>query len=548
MQNIRDPRSNKGLAYSMQERQRLGIHGLYPPAVQDQNAQAELVLKNIRRLTTDLDKYVYLMHLADRNEKLFYRVLSSNVEEIMPLVYTPTVGEACIKYGLIFNQPKGMFITINDKGHVADVLKNWPVDDVKVIVVTDGERILGLGDLGAQGMGIPVGKLALYTALAGVNPTQCLPITLDVGTNNEKFLADPDYIGLRQRRVTGKDYDDFIDEFITAVKRRFGETCLIQFEDFANSNAFRLLEKYQKKACTFNDDIQGTASVALSGILTAVKVTGKKLKEKTFLFYGAGEAAIGTANLIALALEKEGLTAEEARSKIWLVDSKGLIVKGRPEGGINHEKAPFAKEAPVTKTLADAVDLVKPNALIGCAAQGQTFTKEIIEKMSQLNEQPIIFALSNPTSKAECTAEEAYKYSNGKAVFASGSPFSKVELNGKTFYPGQGNNCYIFPAIGLAAVACSFKHITDEFFLIAAQSLSSQVTQEEMNEGRVYPNLSRIQTVSLQIAIDTAKYAFAQNLCHVYPLPESIEEHIESQVYHTGYQCSMKATWEYPKL
>jgi len=315
MENISNTRLNKGLAFTIQERQALGIHGLLPPVVQTIADQERLVLENLERLATDLDRYVYLMHLLDRNEKLFYKVLSSNVEHIMPLVYTPTVGEACTKYGFIFNQPKGMFISINDKGHVHEVLENWPVDDVKVIVVTDGERILGLGDLGAQGMGIPVGKLALYTALAGVNPKQCLPIQLDVGTNNEKFLQDPNYIGLRQKRVVGQAYDEFIDEFIHAVKRRFGNTCLIQFEDFANANAFRLLTKYQPLACTFNDDIQGTASVALSGLLTAVKVTGNAVKDCTFLFYGAGEAAIGTANLIALEISKQGVPYEKALEK-----------------------------------------------------------------------------------------------------------------------------------------------------------------------------------------------------------------------------------------
>ncbi len=457
------------MAFSVEERQSLGIHGLLPPAVLTLDQQENLVLANLQTLATDLDKYVYLMHLLDRNETLFYKVLSSHVEDIMPLVYTPTVGEACIKYGFIFNQPKGMFITIHDAGNVAKVLDNWPVADVRVIVVTDGERILGLGDLGAQGMGIPVGKLALYTALAGVNPTQCLPVTLDVGTNNQAFLDDQNYIGLRQKRVTGQAYDDFIEEFIQSVKNKFGSSCLIQFEDFANSNAFRLLEKYRNRACTFNDDIQGTASVALAGLLTATRITNLPFIDNIFLFYGAGEAAIGTAQLIVQCMKQRGVSEEDALGKIWLVDSKGLIVKDRPTGGINHEKAPFAKTVAHIETLEDAVAFVKPTVLIGCAAQGRKFTKEILNTMATLNKNPIIFALSNPTVKAECTAEEAYAHTNGNCVFASGSPFNKVDFNGREFFPGQGNNCYIFPAVGLSTIACQIKHIPDELFIVASE-------------------------------------------------------------------------------
>lgn len=336
--------------------------------------------------------------------------------------------------------------------------------------------------------------------------------------------------------------------FFEAAKRKFGNTCLIQFEDFANANAFRLLKKYQDTACTFNDDIQGTASVALAGLLTAVRITKENFVDNTFLFYGAGEAAIGTAELIVLTMIQKGLSEEEARSKIWLVDSKGLIVKDRPEGGINHEKAPFAKVAKPIKSLSEAIDFVKPTALIGCAAQGRMFTKEIIEKMSQLNKNPIIFALSNPTFKAECTAEEAYTYSNGNAVFASGSPFDKVVFNDRTFYPGQGNNCYIFPAVGLAAVSCNFKTIPNELFIIVAESLSEHVTQQELDEGRVYPNLNRIQAVSLAIAIDIATYAMKKDLCHLYPTPDSIVELITSKVYKTSYEKVLKTTWEWPKF
>jgi len=548
MENIKNSRLNKGLAFTIEERQSLGIHGLLPPCVSSMEDQEKLVLANLNRMEHNIDKNVYLMHLLDRNEKLFYKVLSSNVEEVMPLVYTPTVGEACTKYGFLFTQPKGMFITINDAGNVSKVLDNWPIDDVKVIVVTDGERILGLGDLGAQGMGIPVGKLALYTALAGVNPKQCLPITLDVGTNNQQFLEDLNYIGLRQKRVTGDAYDNFIEEFIQAVKAKFGETCLIQFEDFANHNAFRLLNKYQSTACTFNDDIQGTASVALAGLLTATRLTNVKFTDNTFLFYGAGEAAIGTADLIVKCMVQKGVSEADAYSKIWLVDSKGLIVKNRPKGGINHEKAPFAQVGEPIEDLLECVKHVKPTALIGCAAQGRKFNKEILELMTSLNERPIVFALSNPTVKAECTAEEAYNFTDGKVVFASGSPFNKVEYKGKEFYPGQGNNCYIFPAVGLSTIACQIKHIPDELFIIASESIAEQVSEKELSEGRVYPNLNRIQEVSLNVAVDVGKYALNKGLCHLHPSPSSIKSLIESQVYKPLYSQSLKSTWTWPKL
>merc|ERR1712142_834923 len=491
---MRDPKLFKGMAFTLEERQTLGIHGLLPPRIKTQEEMAEHSMRNLRRFEDPLNKYMYMADLLERNERLFYKILSENTEELMPIVYTPTVGLACQKFGLAYKRPKGLFITIHDKGHVYEVLKNWPEQDVRCIVVTDGERILGLGDLGAQGMGIPVGKLALNTALAGIPPHQLLPVTLDVGTNRKELLQDVDYIGLRHKRVTGQEYDDFIDEFMSAVVRRYGQNTLIQFEDFGNQNAFRFLEKYRNKYCTFNDDIQGTASVAVAGVLAALKATNTKLSDHTFLFQGAGEAALGIANLIGMAVEKtEGIPYKEAIKKVWLKDSRGLIVKDRPEGGISAHKAPFAHEHAPMADLGEIVKKLKPTVLIGAAAIPNVFTEEIIKDMASFNKQPIIFALSNPTSKAECTAQAAYTHSTGRAIFASGSPFPAHEMNGRRFEPGQGNNAYIFPGIALATICTGIHHIKEEVFLASAEALANMVTEADLKVGRLYPPLRSIR-------------------------------------------------------
>lgn len=542
----RNPHLNKGMAFTLEERLQLGIHGLLPPSVISQDIQVLRVLRNYEMTKDDFERYIFLMALQDRNEKLFYKVLLSDIERFMPIVYTPTVGLACQQYGLAFRRPRGLFITIHDRGHIATILKSWPETNIRAIVVTDGERILGLGDLGSYGMGIPVGKLALYTACVGVNPQQCLPVMLDVGTNNEELLKDPLYIGLRHKRMRGQAYDDLVDEFMQAVTERYGQNCLIQFEDFGNTNAFRLLNKYRNKYCTFNDDIQGTAAVAVAGLLSALRITKNKLSDHTLLFQGAGEAALGIAQLSVLAMEKEGTTRQQAACKIWMVDSKGLIVKGRTN--LTEEKLLFAHPHPEVKNLADAVKILKPTVLIGAAAIGGAFTEQILKDMAFFNKHPIIFALSNPTSKAECTAEQCYHVTEGQAIFASGSPFNPVTMpDGRVIYPGQGNNTYVFPGVGLGVIACGMRHIDETTFLIAAEALAEQVLEKHLAEGRLYPPLSNIQAVSSTMAVKVAEYAFKNGMASVYPEPEDKRSLIKSLIYSTDYDDFVLDAYTWPE-
>lgn len=509
MAALQDPLLNKGTAFSEEERDALGLRGLLPPRVFSQEEQEVRVLENFRRKETDLEKYIYLVSLQDRNERLFYKVVINNIEEMMPIIYTPVVGQACKEYGHIWRRARGMYLSSNDRGRMAEVLRNWPRKDVGIIVVTDGERILGLGDLGANGMGIPVGKLSLYTACAGVDPALCLPITLDMGTNNEDLLCDPLYIGLPQCRLWAEEFDSFASEFMEAVNEVFPKA-LVQFEDFGNTNAFRLLETYRHRTCCFNDDIQGTAAVALAGILGATRITGRPLSEEKLVFLGAGEAAVGIADLVVAKMVKEGLSEAEAKLRCWMVDSRGLVVKSREN--LQEHKLAYAHDAPFLPDLASAVGTLKPTAIIGVSGQPQTFTQPIVEAMGRNNERPVIFALSNPTSKAECTAEQAYGWTEGRAIFASGSPFAPVQINGKTLVPGQGNNAYIFPGVGLGVIACRASRVTNEMFLASAESLAGQVSEADLESGCVYPPLPSIREVSAKIAVDVAEVAYLQGL------------------------------------
>ena len=529
---LHDPKLNKGTAFTEEERDKLALRGLLPPRIFTGEEQSKRILENFHNKTDDLEKYIYMVALQDRNETLFYRTVIDNVEEIMPIIYTPVVGKACQLFGHIWRRPRGLYLTLNDKGRIAEVLRNWPMKKVGIIVVTDGERILGLGDLGANGMGIPIGKLALYTACAGVHPSLCLPITIDVGTNNEELLNDPLYIGLLQTRLRGEVYDEMIDEFIWAVQDVF-PGALIQFEDFSNQNAFRLLRKYQDQVCTFNDDIQGTASVTLAGIYSAIRITGQMLTDQKILFQGAGEAGVGIANLIVSALEAEGMSHDEAKRKCWLVDSKGLVVKSRDN--LQDHKLTYAHDHKRVSSLISAMETLKPTILIGVSGQPQTFTQPIVEAMGKINEQPVIFALSNPTSKAECTAEQAYSWTNGRAIFASGSPFDPVTLNGKTYVPGQGNNAYVFPGVGLGIIESGARHVTNEMFFAAAKALAKEVSEDDLAKGSVYPPLPQIRDVSAVIASVVAEVAYERGLATV-ERPDDLLDYMKSRQYQPDYE------------
>ena len=532
VQLINDSMLNKNTAFTDEERIALGLRGLLPPRVNTIEQQVMRVMGNYRRKTSDIERYIFLVSLQDRNQTLFYRVLVDHLEEMMPIIYTPTVGLACQEYVHIYRRPKGVFVSTKDKGRFSEILRNWPNRSVRVIVITDGERILGLGDLGAAGMGIPVGKLSLYTACAGIHPSLCLPVTIDVGTNNIALQNDPLYFGMQHPRIRGEEYDCLIEEFVRAVEDNFPHT-LIQFEDFGNINAFRLLKKYRNRICMFNDDIQGTAAVALAGLYSAIKVTGQKLTEQRILFFGAGEAGTGIGDLIVSAMEDAGLSEPEAREHCWFFDSHGLIVKSRKN--LAEHKLDYAHDHPFVSDFAEAVRVLKPTAIIGVSGQTGAFTPEVLEAMASCNERPIIFALSNPTAKSECTAEEAYKKTKGRAVFASGSPFDPVEINGKIYEPGQGNNAYIFPGIGLGVIASKARYVTEEMFLTAAKILAAKVSDADFKKGSIYPPLNQIREVSADIAVQVAEIAYGSGIAGK-PKPDDLPGYIRSQMYEPVYQ------------
>ena len=522
------PLTNKGVAFTEKEREELGLSGLLPTAVSTNDQQVERMHEILDRFEKPIDKALVLDSLHATDEDLYFRLLTRYTAEYMPVVYTPTVGEYCQRFSHIFRYPRGLFISYQHAGHVRDVIERAPNKEVDVIVVTDGERILGIGDEGINGMGIPIGKLSLYTACAGIDPAKALPVVLDVGTNREEYLNDPLYLGLRKPRSRGPEYRALVDEFITEARRRWPNV-LIQFEDFGNQNAFKLLADYQEKILCFNDDIQGTASVVVSGLYSAMRIKKEKLTDQMFLFFGAGEAACGIANLIADALVSEGLSREEALKHCALFDSKGLVTKSRMDELAAHKK-PFAHDYAKCTDFVEAIKMIKPTGIIGVAAQPRTFTTEVLEEMARLNERPIIFALSNPTSRAECTAEEAYRVTKGKALYASGSPFAPVEYEGKTFVPRQGNNSYVFPALGLGAVFSRSKWMPDGMFLVAAKKLAELVTDADLEQGSLYPSLDDIRPVSVKIGAAVAAYAYDNGLAGN-ERPADLEKAVEAFMY-----------------
>jgi malate dehydrogenase (oxaloacetate-decarboxylating)(NADP+) len=540
---LHNPNLNKGTAFNSKEREDLGLVGLLPDGIETLDRQVERVLGHLAQKPTDLERYIYLIGLADRNETLFYKVLMSDPARFLEIVYDPTIGEACLKFDHIYRRPRGMYLSITREGHVREVLRNWPVKDVRFICVTNAGRILGLGDLGANGMGIPIGKLQLYTAAAGVPPEGLLPMYLDAGTNNESYLQDPLYVGLRQRRPASEELYAFVDEFVEAVQEVF-PNCCIHFEDWTGVDAVALLARYRNKVSCYNDDIQGTAGVTLAGLINALKITGGRLKDQRILFLGAGSAAIGLADLIVSALGQEGVSPDAARQQIRLFDRQGLVVAGRP--GLAAHKLPFAHKLSPSKPfnhldlateypqIVAAIEDFKPTILIGVSTVGKLFSREVVEAMSRINERPIIFALSNPIEKHECLPEDAYAWSGGKVVYAGGVQFPPVHIGGQTFLPSQANNLYIFPAVGMAIYATNAKRVTDEMFIEAARAAADQVTPEQLQLGMLFPPQSDILEVEIQTAARVAKVIFDADLARV-KRPANIRSWIEGQVYHPQY-------------
>jgi malate dehydrogenase (oxaloacetate-decarboxylating)(NADP+) len=526
-----DPRLNKGTAFTSEERERYGLQGLLPHAVESLNRQAERVMGHLEQKPSDLERYIYLIGLLDRNETLFYRVVMSDPARFLPIVYDPTVGEACLKFGHIYRRTRGMYVSHDMKGRVAEVLSNWPGRDVRFICVSTGGRILGLGDLGTNGMGIPIGKLQLYTACAAVPPDCCLPILLDIGTSNSALRADPMYLGLRRAPPPTEELDSFVDEFVQAVQEVF-PGCCIHFEDWKGTDAIRLLAKYADKVLCYNDDIQGTASITLAGLTTALQIKGDRLVDQRILFFGAGSAGIGIGNLISVAMQSKGLSKDDADGRISLFDVDGLIEPSRKDLSASQEV--YAHKAEPATDLVKAIEALKPTILIGVSTVGGTFTKRVVEAMCKLNERPVIFALSNPTEKAECTAEQAYIWSKGRTLFAAGVQFPDVMVDGKTYHPGQANNFYIFPAIGLATYAAKPTRITDECFIVAAEACADQVSSDLRDKGMLFPSQKNILETEVATATRVAEYMFDHGLATA-ERPREIRTWIEGMLYKPQY-------------
>jgi malate dehydrogenase (oxaloacetate-decarboxylating)(NADP+) len=528
---LHDPALNKSTAFTEAERQALGLVGLVPDKTETEDVQLQRVLLQLSHKASDIDRYVYLVNLLDHDETLFYRTLMSDPARFLPIVYDPTIGEACLKFGHIFRGPRGMYLSIKRRGQVREILRNWPEKDVRFICVTDGGRILGLGDLGANGMGIPIGKLQLYTAAAAVPPRVLMPMYLDAGTNNEQGLADPLYLGLRERRPSTADLYSFVDEFVEAVQEVFPKCC-IHFEDWTGVDAVHLLARYRDKYCVYNDDVQGTAGITLAGMINAARLKGTRLKDEKYLFLGAGSAGIGLANLLCSALVDQGMSLEDARARVSMFDVNGLLESTRTD--LVDFQVPYAHPHPPTRDFVAAIESIRPTAIIGVSTIGGAFGREVVEAMSRINERPIILALSNPTSCAECTPEQAYTWSNGKAIYAAGVPFPPVQFKGQTFIPGQANNFYIFPAVAMAIYAAQARRVSDEMFIEAAKAVADQVSPELLAQGLLYPLQANILETEIKTAVRVARLVFDSGLAGV-ERPADVEALIRSHVYTPAY-------------
>jgi malate dehydrogenase (oxaloacetate-decarboxylating)(NADP+) len=528
---LHDPALNKSTAFTEAERQALGLVGLVPDKTETEDVQLQRVLLQLSHKASDIDRYVYLVNLLDHDETLFYRTLMSDPARFLPIVYDPTIGEACLKFGHIFRGPRGMYLSIKRRGQVREILRNWPEKDVRFICVTDGGRILGLGDLGANGMGIPIGKLQLYTAAAAVPPRVLMPMYLDAGTNNEQCLADPLYLGLRERRPSTADLYSFVDEFVEAVQEVFPKCC-IHFEDWTGVDAVHLLARYRDKYCVYNDDVQGTAGITLAGMINAARLKGTRLKDEKYLFLGAGSAGIGLANLLCSALVDQGMSLEDARARVSMFDVNGLLESTRTD--LVDFQVPYAHPHPPTRDFVAAIESIRPTTIIGVSTIGGAFGREVVEAMSRINERPIILALSNPTSCAECTPEQAYTWSNGKAIYAAGVPFPPVQFKGQTFIPGQANNFYIFPAVAMAIYAAQARRVSDEMFIEAAKAVADQVSPELLAQGLLYPLQANILETEIKTAVRVARLVFDSGLAGV-QRPADVEALIRSHVYTPAY-------------
>jgi len=538
---LQDPSLNRSTAFTESEKEALGLVGLVPDVTETEDLQLQRVMLQLAQKPTDLERYIYLINLLDHNETLFYRTVMSDPARFLPIVYDPTIGEACLKFGHIYRQARGMYLSMGRRGKVKQVLQNWPQKDVRFICVTDSGRILGLGDLGANGMGIPIGKLQLYTACAGVPPQYLLPMYLDAGTNNEQYLHDPLYLGMRKTRPRTEDLYSFVDEFMQAVQELFPKCC-VHFEDWTGVDVVHLLQRYRDKYCVYNDDVQGTAGITLAGMINACKLKGTKLKDEKYLFLGAGSAGIGLADLLCSALVGQGMALKEAQSQVYMFDVNGLLESTRKDL-VDFQK-PYAHKHGTTRDFVAAIESIKPTTIIGVSTIGGAFNQKVVETMARINERPVILALSNPTEHAECTAEQAYTWSKGKAIYAAGVQFEPVHYNGQTFLPGQANNFYIFPAVGMAILATQAKRVTDEMFIEAGQAVADQVPSDLLKQGLLYPLQSNILETEIQTAARVAKLVFDSGLARVERPPDMvafIRNHVYKPVYEKEPALATKA-------